>query len=79
MYQRCPEDHGRSLRASGFNATAGDPATGGWIAQGEFGLDQGLIVLMIENFRTGLVWRLGRSSDSIRLGLKRAGFTKGWL
>ncbi len=68
---------GRAVRASGFNATASAPA--GWISEGEYGLDQGLIVLMVENFRTGLPWRLGRGISWLRLGLQRAGFQGGWL
>lgn len=68
---------GRALRASGFNATSN--ASDLWISQGEYGLDQGLIVLMIENYRSGLLWRLGRANPWIRTGLRRAGFKGGWL
>lgn len=66
-------------RASGFNETAHAAAGGGWTSEGEFALDQGITVLMIENFRTGLLWRLMRNSPSIRTGLQRAGFRGGWL
>ncbi len=38
-----------------------------------------MIVLMIENFRSGLPWRLLRGSTPIRTGLHRAGFRGGWL
>jgi hypothetical protein len=38
-----------------------------------------MIVLMIENFRSGLLWRLGRGIPGVRRGLQRAGFTGGWL
>jgi hypothetical protein len=79
MYERTPDGGGRSVRASGFNATAGDPGTGGWISQGEFGLDQGMIVLMIENFRSGLLWSLVRGIPCVARGLTEAGFTGGWL
>ena len=68
-----------SLRASGFNETANAPAAAGWVSEGQFALDQGLIVLMVENFRTGLAWRIVRRSPWIRAGLKRAGFKGGWL
>jgi hypothetical protein len=34
---------------------------------------------MIENYRSGLLWRLMRESPYIRRGLLRAGFTGGWL
>ena len=38
-----------------------------------------MIVLMIENYRTGLLWRQGRDNPCIRIGLRRAGFSGGWL
>ena len=33
----------------------------------------------MENHRTGLVWSVMRSNESIRRGLARAGFAGGWL
>ncbi len=72
-------DEDEPVRASGFNATAHAPGGKTWISEGEFGLDQGMTVLMIENFRTGLPWRLGRSCPYIKTGLRRAGFRGGWL
>lgn len=42
-------------------------------------IDQGLLVMMIENARTGLIWNLMRQSPILRHGLERAGFTGGWL
>jgi len=70
---------GEAMRASGFNETAHEPAAAGWISRGEFALDQGLTVLMVENFRTGLPWQIVRGSPWIRAGLRRAGFKGGWL
>ena len=43
------------------------------------GIDQGPIVLMIENYRSDFVWKVMRRNPHIRLGLQRAGFTGGWL
>jgi len=51
----------------------------GWVSKGYFGLDQGPIVMMIENYRTGLIWRLMRRCPYIAEGLRRAGFRGGWL
>jgi hypothetical protein len=34
---------------------------------------------MIENHRTGLVWKLMRRNPHLRRGLERAGFQGGWL
>lgn len=71
-----PAAEARMVHASGFNAST-RPAC--WISEGEFGLDQGMIVLMVENFRSGLPWRLMRACPHIRMGLRRAGFRGGWL
>jgi hypothetical protein len=51
----------------------------GWVAADYLGLDQGPIIAMIENHRSGLVWRVMRGSAVVRRGLERAGFTGGWL
>jgi len=37
------------------------------------------VVLMMENYRWGLVWRLMRECPSIVNGRRRAGFKGGWL
>ena len=79
LYASATRGEGESVRASGFNATVLEPGPDGWISEGEFGLDQGMIVLMIENFRSGLLWRLSRSYPYIQAGLRRAGFRGGWL
>ncbi len=51
----------------------------GWVATDYLGIDQGPVVAMIENYRTGLVWRVMRKNPHIRRGLERAGFAGGWL
>jgi hypothetical protein len=51
----------------------------GWFDTDYLGIDQGPIIGMIENYRTGLIWKLMRESPYIRLGLLRAGFMGGWL
>ena len=51
----------------------------GWISQGYYGLDQGPIVMMIENHRTGFLWELMKKCTAIVAGLRKAGFTRGWL
>ena len=51
----------------------------GWFDSLQIGIDQGPIVLMIENWRSGLVWRVMRKNPYVRKGLLRAGFTGGWL
>ena len=51
----------------------------GWFDDQYLGIDQGPIVLMIENYRTGLLWELIRENEHIVRGLCRAGFTGGWI
>ncbi|HEY1615551.1 MAG TPA: glucoamylase family protein [Rhizomicrobium sp.] len=64
--------------SSGFNPTLRSD-TGGWLSEGWYGLDQGLLAMMIENHRTGLVWEIMRRCSYLRDGLRRAGFEGGWL
>ncbi len=52
---------------------------GGWFDTDYLGIDQGAMLAMIENYRTGLVWRLMRGSPYVVRGLRRAGFSGGWL
>jgi len=51
----------------------------GWFDGDQLGIDQGPILLMIENYRSELLWRVMRKNPYIRVGLQRAGFTGGWL
>jgi hypothetical protein len=51
----------------------------GWYDGDYLGIDQGPILAMIENHRSGLIWDVMRDNPHIRRGLKRAGFTGGWL
>ncbi len=51
----------------------------GWVDSAFLGIDQGPIIAMIENERSRLIWRIMRHNPYIRLGLRRADFTGGWL
>jgi hypothetical protein len=62
-----------------FNPTFLETEEKGWISKGYYGLDQGPIVLMIENYWSEFVWRLMRTCPYIVNGLRRAGFVGGWL
>jgi hypothetical protein len=62
-----------------FNPTFSAASGKGWISKGYYGLDQGPIVLMIENYRSQFLWRLMRSCPYIVTGLHRAEFSGGWL
>jgi hypothetical protein len=45
-----------------------------WYASSHLAIDQGPIVVMIENYRTGLLWRLFMSCPEIKQGLKKLDF-----
>ena len=51
----------------------------GWFGKDYIAIDQGPILAMVENYRTGLVWRVMRRNPHIVQGLRRAGFKGGWL
>ena len=76
---RLHEDNTYGFKAT-FNRSSGRTKDGKfWVSPYHFGIDQGPVVLMIENFRTGLLWELLRGSPAIATGLRRAGFTGCWL
>jgi hypothetical protein len=60
-----------------YQETAEHPQ--GWFDDQYLAIDQGPILLMIENFRTGFVWDLLKRSPYVNAGLGVAGFTGGWL
>jgi hypothetical protein len=76
----------RPLDSYGFKAAfnpthpgeSGNPY-GWWVSPWYFGLNQGPIMLMIENYRSGLLWQLMRRCPYVVSGLRRAGFSGGWL
>jgi hypothetical protein len=46
-----------------------------WYADTVLAIDQGPIIVMIENHRTGLLWKLFMSVPEVRAGLRRLGFS----
>jgi hypothetical protein len=81
--------YGRYGFLDSFNPTLTDPTAPlrhgrivpgiGWVDGDYLGIDQGPIVGMIENHRSGLIWQVMRRNPAIRRGLRRAGFTGGWI
>ncbi len=51
----------------------------GWFDRDYLGIDQGPILIQMENYQTGLIWNIMKKNKYIIRGLKRAGFTGGWL
>jgi hypothetical protein len=50
-----------------------------WFADSYLAIDEGPIIVMIENYRSGLLWNLFTSAPEIKNGMKRLGFTSPYL
>jgi len=50
-----------------------------WIAGSFLAIDQGPVILMIENYRSGMLWNLFTSSPEVKAGMKNIGFTAPYL
>jgi hypothetical protein len=50
-----------------------------WYAKSHLAIDQGPIVVMIENYRTGLLWKLFMQIPDIQNGLNKLGFESPWI
>lgn len=48
--------------------------TENWYAKSHLAIDQGPIIVMIENYRSGLLWKLFMSNEEIQAGLRKLGF-----
>jgi hypothetical protein len=53
--------------------------TDNWYPKNYLAIDQGPIVVMMENNRTGLLWKLFMSCPEIKSGLKKLGFQSPWI
>lgn len=53
--------------------------TADWYPKDYLAIDQGPIVVMIENYRSGLLWKLFMSCPEIQDGLRKLGFQSPWL
>lgn len=72
--------YGRYGFQDAFNLSyPGADGSSGWFATQYLGIDEGPIVLMIENYRSGFLWDLLKKCSYLTTGLRRAGFTGGWL
>ena len=77
---RMVHQHPNYMPGCSFNPTLkGEHGPPGWVSPWRFALNSGPVVLMIENYRSGLPWQLMRGSATIRRGLERADFRGGWL
>ncbi len=78
-YYERPELMNEDGFTDAFNPTFDSSKRCGWISPQRLGIDQGPIVLMVENYRSNFVWDIMLGDADLRKGLKRAGFTGGWL
>lgn len=51
----------------------------GWFNSDYLGIDQGPILIQLENYQTELIWDIMKTNKYIIAGLKKAGFSGGWL
>jgi hypothetical protein len=51
----------------------------GWFDNDYLGIDQGPILISLENIRNGFVWQTMKRNRYLVTGLQRAGFSGGWL
>jgi len=79
MLLRYPQLLGADRLTTSFNATLSDSDGRPWMSPGHYGLDQGIVFMMIENHRSGWIWQLLRGCSWLRDGLRHAGFAGGWL
>lgn len=76
---RYPEVLSDARLSTGVNPSRKSANGSAWVSVGHYGLDQGSVAMMIENHRSGQIWRLMRGCPPIRRGLLQAGFREGWL
>lgn len=50
-----------------------------WYPQQYLAIDQGPIVVMMENYRSGFLWNLFMSCPEVQQGLKKLGFQSPWI
>lgn len=63
-----------------FNMTyESDGNQNGWVDDDYLGINQGPIIIQLENHQTELIWNVMKKNKYIIRGLKKAGFTGGWL
>ncbi len=67
-------DHGRLSLWTAYGFRDAFNLGQGWYDTDELGIDQGPIVIMIENYRTQRVWQLFMQNAEVQRGLQRAGF-----
>lgn len=65
--------------AFNLSYTFSEDTSNGWFDPDYIGIDQGPILIQLENHETELVWNLMKKNKYILSGLEKAGFKGGWL
>ena len=77
---RMVRKHENYMPGCSFNPTwDGGKGPPGWVSPWRFALNSGPVVLMSENYRSGLPWEMMKRDPTLRRGLERADFRGGWL
>ena len=71
-------DHGDKIWSQ-YGFIDGFSESKDWYAKSHLAIDQGPIVVMIENYRSGLLWKLFMSCPEVQNGLKKLRFTSPWI
>ncbi|HEY8586766.1 MAG TPA: glucoamylase family protein [Rhodanobacter sp.] len=79
MLLRHPKILSADRLTTSFNASVVGPDGLAWTSPGHYGLDQGIVFMMIENHRSESIWRLLHRCRPLTDGLRKAGFAGGWL
>lgn len=72
LYKNFPKLWGKY----GFKDAYNLDVTPEWYGEDYIGIDKGITLLMIENYRTGLVWDVFMSNKYAKLGMERCGIRK---
>ena len=80
-HEQYPRLHGQYGLKCSLNPSfkTGAENGSGWFSDHYYGINEGPVALMIENYRSGLIWRLMHGCQPLAQGLRRAGFQGGWL
>lgn len=62
-----------------YGFSDGFSETHNFYAKSHLAIDQGPIIVMIENYRSGLIWKLFMKNKDVQNGLKRLGFSSKWI
>ena len=73
LYETRPELWGKYGFYDAFNDTEN------WVADSYLAIDQGPMVIMIENYRTQLLWGLFMQNEDVKRGLLELGFSSPYL